>query len=191
VDIHLANQWPRLAAARALVTRDPVLRELAQTPLILSLIAQTFDNEAIGQDTTLATAETWCQRLFSTYVHKMLGRRGARAPYGEQETIRWLVFLARKMREHNVSVSALENLQKTWLASRRQIVLHEWIVAVMGGGMLSFLFGNVILIGPALSMFKVLLVLGLVLAFSLTYWDCKFVEPIVSIEAMGWHGLRF
>ncbi len=96
MDIHLANQGPRLAAARALVNHDPVLRELAQTPLILSLIFQTFGNEVIGQNTTLASAETWPQRLFSTYVHKMLGRWGARAPYGEQDTIRWLVFLVRK-----------------------------------------------------------------------------------------------
>ena len=191
VDTHLANQGPRLAAARALVTRDPVLRELAQTPLILSLIAQTFDNEAIGPDTTLASAQTWRQRLFSSYVHQMLGRRGARAPYGEQDTIRWLVFLARKMREHNVSVFALENLQTTWLASRRQIILHEWIVAVLGGGMASFPLSVVVLIGPAPPSFKVLFFLGFLLACSLFYWNGKSAEPIVSFEAMGWSWSSF
>jgi hypothetical protein len=167
------------------------LRELAQTPLILSLIAQTFDNEAIGHDTTLASAETWRQRLFSTYVHKMLGRRGARAPYGEQDTIRWLVFLARKMQEHNISVFALENLQNTWLASRRQIILHEWIVAVLGGVMASFLLSFVMLIGPAPSLFKVLFVLPLVLALSLSYWGYVSDRPIVSFEAMGWSWSSF
>jgi hypothetical protein len=39
--------------------------------------------------------------------------------------------LARKMQEHNVSIFALENLQKTWLASRRQIILYEGMVAGM------------------------------------------------------------
>jgi hypothetical protein len=190
VDTHLANQGPRLAAARALVNRDPVLRELAQTPLILSLIAQTFDNETIGQDTTLATAETWRQRLFSGYVHKMLGRRGARAPYGEQDTIRWLVFMARKMQEHNVSVFALENLQKTWLASRQQIILHEWIVAVVGGVMTSLLsFG--ILINLAPSLFKMLYLLVLVLIYTLYYWVEKSVEPIESFEVIGWSWSSF
>jgi hypothetical protein len=35
------------------------------------------------------------------------------------------------MQEHNVSIFALENLQKTWLASRRQIILYEGMVAGM------------------------------------------------------------
>jgi hypothetical protein len=65
------------------------------------------------------------------------------------------------MREHNVSVFALENRQKIWLASRQQIILHEWIVAVLGGVMASFLFSLVILVCPAPSLFKVLFVLGL------------------------------
>jgi hypothetical protein len=190
VDTHLANQGPRLAAARALVNHDPVLRELAQTPLILSLIAQTFDNETIGHDTTLATAETWRQRLFSTYVHKMLGRRGARAPYGEQDTIRWLAFLARKMQEHNVSVFALENLQKTWLASRRQIILHEWIVAVVAAGMLSFPLGFIVLNMPIPSWLKVLFPL-FVLIYLLYNWLLSLVEPIVSVEAMRWSWSSF
>jgi hypothetical protein len=191
VDIHLANQGPRLAAARALVNHDPVLRELAQTPLILSLISQTFGNEAIGQNTTLASAETWPQRLFSTYVHKMLGRWGARSPYGVQDTIRWLVFLVRKMMEHNVSVLALENLQKTWLASRQQIILHAWIVAVLGGVIGFFLFSLVMLIGPAPSLFKVLFVLGFVLVFPLGYWVEKSDEPIVFSVAIAWSWSSF
>jgi hypothetical protein len=190
VDTHLANQGPRLAAARALVNHDPVLRELAQTPLILSLIAQTFDNEAIGQDTTLASAETWRQRLFSSYVHQMLGRRGARAHYGEQDTIRWLVFLTRTMREHNVSVFSLENLQKTWLASRRQIILHEWIVVLMVWVIPVLLAGVLILKSTFPSWFKVL-AMGSLLIFLLFYWRLKLVAPIVSVEAMGWSWSSF
>jgi hypothetical protein len=191
VDTCLANQGPRLAAARTLVTHDPVLGELAQTPLILSLIVQTFDNETIEQNPTRASTETWRQRLFSSYVRQMLGRRGARAPYGEQETIRWLVFLARKMQEHNVSVFALENLQKTWLASRRQIILYEGMVAGMAGVLVCFMLSLINLNLMAPSWLKVLFTLASGLFFFLNYWLYGVNRPIVSLEAIGWSWSSF
>lgn len=81
-----------------LVNHDPVLRELAQTALILSLIAQTFDNEAIGQDATLAFAETWRQRLFSSYVHQMLGRGEPEPPMASKKRSAGLCFWQEKCR---------------------------------------------------------------------------------------------
>jgi hypothetical protein len=116
-----------------MVSQDPVLQELAQTPLMLSIIAQTFEGGGFPEPNSLsASVGDWQNHLFTTYVHRMLSRRGARAQYGEQQTRRWLVILARKMKEHNATFFALEELQQTWLGNHRQIVMYEQVVASLG-----------------------------------------------------------
>ena len=86
------------------------------------------------------------------------------------------------MQEHNVSVFALEKLQKTWLTSRRQIILHEWIVVLMAWGIPVLLVGILILNTTFPSWFKVLM-MGILLIFLLCYWLLKLVAPIVEWQS--------
>lgn len=130
---YLRSQGPQLASLCSMVSQDPVLQELAQTPLMLSIIAQTFEGGGFPEPNSLAASVgDWQNHLFTTYVHRMLSRRGARAQYGEQQTRRWLVILARKMKEHHATFFALEELQQTWLGNHRQILMYEQVVASLG-----------------------------------------------------------
>jgi hypothetical protein len=66
--------------------------------------------------------------LFAAYTERVLNRRGARTPYTPGQTIRWLRWLARRMRARNQSIFLIEQLQPEWLTDPqhvRQYVLSD------------------------------------------------------------------
>ena len=63
-----------------------------------------------------ATGEERRRQLFDAYVQAALKRRGkASGGYTPEQTIRWLTWLARRMKEHGLTLFAIEQLQPGWL----------------------------------------------------------------------------
>ena len=87
VDAYLAAGGEALAGARAAVRDDPQLREMAQTPLMLNIIALTYHGRPATEMVDDGRQERW-QRLFGDYVARMFARKGEARPAERHGSIR-------------------------------------------------------------------------------------------------------
>jgi Domain of unknown function (DUF4062)/NACHT domain len=94
VDNYLAQVGHPLASVRAALEDDPLLWELLDTPLMLTIVTLAYAGqaaEALRMPGTLAERR---QSLFAAYVNRMFQRRSAISRYTRQQTEHWLTWLA-------------------------------------------------------------------------------------------------
>ena len=120
IDEYLSGAGIALSAVRETRKHDPALQELAETPLVLSIMTLAYQGVSVEDLQVLDTVEARRQHLFDAYVQRMFERRGADQAYSPRQTIRWLAWLAQKMSEHAQSVFLIEGLQPDWLAAQGQ-----------------------------------------------------------------------
>ena len=122
---YLAKGGSKLAALRDAVNADPVLQELTQTPLMLSIMSlgcQGAGGDELARQ-KVDSAEERRKQIFGLYVEQMFQRKGMTSLlFPKEKIIGWLSWLARKMREHSQSVFLVEELQPSWLGTRAQRV---------------------------------------------------------------------
>jgi hypothetical protein len=139
VSKYLAAGGSKLAALRESLTTDPVLQELAQTPLMLSVMSlacQGADGNEL--DTRKGDApEERRKQIFRLYIEQMFQRKGTTSfVFPKEKIIGWLSWLAGKMREHSQSVFLIEGLQPSWLDTRAERAAFG-TVAALGFGLIS------------------------------------------------------
>jgi Domain of unknown function (DUF4062)/NACHT domain len=136
VDSYLTQIGKPMAAVRAALQEDPLLWELLDTPLMLTIVTLAY----AGQPTEgLRTGETLSERrqsLFATYVDRMFQRRSAMTRYTRPQTERWLAW---QLTQHSQTDFYLERLQPDWLPVRRRWLptqgarLLASVVGLVGG----------------------------------------------------------
>ena len=133
VNKYLDGGGPKLVAFREAMDTDTVLQELARTPLMLSIMSLACQG-AGGDELAKQTGDSLAQRrnqVFHLYVEQMFRRREATSlSFPKEKTIGWLLWLARKMREHSQSEFLVEGLQPSWLGTRAQREAYRTIVAL-------------------------------------------------------------
>src|SRR5215813_14570823 len=60
------------------------------------------------------------QQVWTDYVQRMVERKRNMQHYSSYQTIMWLGWLARQMRDHNQTAFYLEQLQPDWLTKRQK-----------------------------------------------------------------------
>ena len=144
VDEYLASCGSKLAVLRDAVNRDSVLRELAQTPLMLSVMSLAFRGVDVGELARQKgkTLEEGRKQIFRLYIEQMFQRKGTSSlAFPKEKTMGWLSWLAGKMREHSQSVFLVEGLQPNWLATRAERSAYTTTLALFLGP-LKGLFGR-------------------------------------------------
>ncbi len=136
----------QLSELQQAMSSDPVLQDLAQTPLMLSIMSLAcagVDKEALTSDQT-DSVEARREHIFHLYVERMFERKESRSsPFGKGQTIGWLSWLAQKMKEQSQSMFMVENLQPNWLSLTEQRLTYETAVALSVGLIFSLVFGLV------------------------------------------------
>lgn len=132
-----------LGPVRRAVETDPALGEVAQTPVMLSILILAYRDLPTG---TMASAGSVDARqyLFAAYVKSMFRRRGADERYRPGQTVSWLSWLARKMNEQAQTVFLIEGLQPDWLDTRRQLRVFRYGPALFWTLVVGSLLGPVI-----------------------------------------------
>lgn len=147
IDAYLAGAGTELRAVRATLQHDPVLQEMAQSPLMLSVMALAYRGLEVEELQMLATPETRRQHLFDTYVERMLQRRSKEQPYTETQSLHWLSWLAQQMTEQKQSMFFIEDLQPQWLPENENQSAYRLAVLICG-----FIWGMTVGLGRALWM---------------------------------------
>ena len=141
---YLAKGGSKLEALRDAVNTDPVLKELAQTPLMLSIMSLAFQG-AGGDELPRQKGDSPEERrkqIFDLYVEQMFQRKGTTSPvFPKEKIIGWLSWLAGKMKEHSQSVFFVEGLQPSWLDTMAQRGAYGTLVALSLGLLFGLIFG--------------------------------------------------
>jgi hypothetical protein len=143
IDAYLASAGEQLEAVRVALRSDPVLQELATTPLMLSVLTLVYHG---GSGKDLLTAGSLVERrrkLFEDYVHAMLRHRGGETRYTANQTLSWLTWLAKQMIQHSLTQFYLERMQPNWLPNTRSLFVYRVVVGLLGGLLSGLVFGLV------------------------------------------------
>lgn len=136
IDQYLGSMGSRLAGLRAAIQSDGTLRELAESPLMLSIMTLAYYRMPQEAAIALGGRKEGQTFLFDTYVERMTRYRGGEALYDPQDARRWLAWLARQMAKHNQTMFFLENMQPNWLPRQAERVFVEKLRFSIGGGFL-------------------------------------------------------
>lgn len=174
---------------RAELASNAELRELARTPLWLNVLLLTTREAPL---LTLPQERLALQQeMLRRYIQRMCERKGDAARYPLKQTIRWLGFLASQMRQRNLTVFAIEQVQPDWLVRWPRLCYH-WSVAVSSGlavglaiGLAFGLFGLVrgLLLGLVMGPFVGLFV-GLIFGLRT---DVILIKRVI----WSWNGVRY
>jgi hypothetical protein len=112
--------WLVRRLLREAVISDSALQELAQTPLMLSIMSLAC--QGAGGDELAHRKEDSLEgrreQIFGLYVEQTFRHgRAISVAFPKEKAIGWLSWLAQKMREHAESVFFVESLQPNWLGT--------------------------------------------------------------------------
>ncbi|MCA9923395.1 MAG: NACHT domain-containing protein, partial [Anaerolineales bacterium] len=133
IDQYLASVGKRLAGLRAALQTDEMLRELAQSPLMLSIMTLAYYR--VPEEAALSLKERDMGRtlLFEVYVERMARYREGEKLYAPADTVGWLAWLAQQMYAHNQTLFFLEGVQPTWLTQEQKRPYLHRLRLVIGG----------------------------------------------------------
>jgi hypothetical protein len=95
VDVHLDHLGKPLVALHTAMRKNPVLQELATTPLMVQVLILTYHGISIR---ALSQKEAQLRKqIWTDYVERMVSRKGDVKRYPLNQTLAWLSFLARQM----------------------------------------------------------------------------------------------
>lgn len=118
INDYLVRLGSKLVSLHLVLHRDHSFLELAQSPLMLSIMTLVYQDGSFSTNTALETTEARQKHLFDAYIEQMFRRKGKfEKPYTDQQTIGWLAWLANNMVRHNQTTFLIEQLQPSWLST--------------------------------------------------------------------------
>ncbi|MCT7979669.1 NACHT domain-containing protein [Laspinema olomoucense] len=112
---------------------DPLLVELAKTPLMLNIIAVVCQGNYLENGVKSGSLEARRRWLFDAYINEMWYRHPPeKRPYHKETMLQWLSWLAQLMHQESQTLFFLDRLQPKWLESRLQKQI-TWGVGLLFG----------------------------------------------------------
>lgn len=138
VDAYLAAGGEQLATLRRSLQIDSTLQELTRSPLMLNILALTYQDKAIDMSAEPFSLDVRRREVFTTYINQMLARRKSQSRYTTEQTLYWLTWLARRLTQRQQTEFYIERMQPDWLSSPRALrwycrLLVGLLVGVLGG----------------------------------------------------------
>lgn len=202
VDSYLIQVGKPLAAVREALRDDPMLWELLDTPLMLTIVTLACTGEPVEILRRRGSSEEWRQHLFTAYVDRMFRRRRAVAGYTRQQTEHWLSWLAWQMGQHSQTIFYLEQVQpdylphgQRWLPTQGARLLAGLLGALLGGVVfgLSMWLASMLAVNIRLTTMLAIHMhtgVGAALLGGLVGCLAGYSQEIVSIESVRWSWSR-
>jgi len=118
IQAYLDTHGAALDGLRDLLAQDQALRTLAETPLMLTLMAAVYRESTPVQLGTAIDPEQRRRELFDRYIAVMFQRRSSSTRYARPDLLRWLVWMAQTMQVQQQELFLVEQIQAAWLPSR-------------------------------------------------------------------------
>ncbi len=143
---YLDKAGASLEKLRKTLEKDNGLQELALSPLTLGIMIFVYQTESskLLEDNFSKNIDERRLHLFHVYVEHMLKRKGQRKKqYSDENTLRWLGWLARQMRQHNQSIFLIEQLQPDSLPKGMIRYIYLFSSRIVIGALIGFVTGLV------------------------------------------------
>ena len=195
VDDYLDQAGQELAALRTALKDDPILYELAQTPLMLSIMTLAYRGVSVHDLQPLETIDARRKHIFDNYVERMFKPRTHRTildgsddkrpdneRFPKEKTTHWLSWLARRMSQHGQTIFLIEKMQPDWLPTRTQ----QWIMVVGVAAIILLSFALVFVQSAGLFGLLFVLCIGIVI------WPLEYRDVIRPVETLhfSWSAMR-
>ena len=144
IDDYLSSLGDDLESLRATLEEDEALKQLAQSPLMLSVMSIAYRGKKIEQldGTERLSVDVRREKIFDSYIDQMFARKGSGIGAEKRKQHEsWLTNLARRMAEHSQTVFTIEGLQPSWLSRRGQRFAYALQSRMIAGLMLGFTEG--------------------------------------------------
>lgn len=150
-DRYLQQAGKELAGVRAALQICPTLREVVQTPLILSIMTLAYQGMSLTELPRLSFKEQR-KHLFDTYIQRMLERRSSDRRYSKEQTVRYLSWLAQKMLRESQTIFLIERLQIFPLFTSPFKTVHQkWLYIILITFMAGLVNGLIFGLGSGLT----------------------------------------
>jgi hypothetical protein len=113
----------QLAAVRNLWQEDETLQELAHSPLMLDIMTLAYQGLESEDLPIIDSIEGRRKHLFDKYIERMFQRRFKKERYKKEDSMRWLIWLAKRMSCEKETVFLIEDLQPNSLLN----IAGKWI----------------------------------------------------------------
>lgn len=132
---HLAGRGNAFAGLLEAISKDEELSELAQSPLMLNLLVQTYREVPAERLFDQLRGQTPAQELLGAYVERMLELPRSGTRYTKKEVIRWLAWLAGSMKRELFPLFLVEWMQPSLLRGDLRVyvttvILTSYLIAV-------------------------------------------------------------
>jgi hypothetical protein len=134
IDAYLFKAGEGLAAVRAALQDDPVLQEMASTPLMLSTLAFTYRGMSITEILSQISVTERRHTILKSYVERVLQRRGPKTAYTQQQTTHYLTWLGQQLLRHGQTEFFVEHIQPNWLPEHSMRRFRHTIIRLLFGG---------------------------------------------------------
>ena len=148
IEGYLSAAGPSFTGVRTVLQQEDAFRELATTPLMLSVLLLTYQG-ATASEIAQQGIELE-QQVWTDYVTRQVAEKGSEKRYPSQRTRAWLSWLAQQMHQHQQTIFSAEYLQDDWLAHEQQHTMF-WLGTCLPA----------ILLGACVGLLIQLLLLGL------------------------------
>ena len=111
---------------------DQVTMELARSPLMLHILTLAHEDTSPDHWQRLRSTSERQAHLFDVYVRRVLSGGVTAHPFSKTQTVHWLAWLAKTMKEHSKSELLIEHMQPSWLQSASQRLVYQLGVLVNG-----------------------------------------------------------
>lgn len=125
---------------KAALNTDPVLQELAQTPLMLSIMMLAYEGISTTDFSRMGLEESQ-HYLWRSYIDRMLERKQKAQPYSKGQFLLWLQFLAHNMIAQSQTTFLIEKLNPKWLNSNYQRWIYPIATAILSGTLIACTYG--------------------------------------------------
>ncbi len=187
VEKYLDRFGNQLAGARLALQKDTALREMAESPLFLSIMALAYRNKRSADILASGNIAEQYTQLFNTYIARMFERpeRANNERFKKQDALHWLSWLAHKMTEHNQILFILERMQPNWINQKKVLLSYQLLVELIFGLNFGLVFG---LVFWEISVLRFALIFGLCfgLLLALIFWRTDRQGQINTVDALTW-----
>lgn len=141
IQLYLNTFGTEAEVLRDMIVHDVQLRELARSPLLLSIMVLTYRSISAQLIPTFKDMDVQRQELFTAYIQRMFEHRQSNLLFTQDETMHYLSWLAQQMQKHGQTVFHIEGLQPTWLPTAGQTAIFPWLVRLVSALFLGAVWG--------------------------------------------------
>lgn len=122
-----------LVSVKEFLKKDKDLRELAETPLMLSIMTLAYKDKRPEELPPSSDKDEQRKHLFDAYINIMFERptRITNLSFTKVQTLHYLSWLARKMVKHNIITYQIEAMQPSWLEKKSQYRLYRLLIGLI------------------------------------------------------------